>query len=47
MTNQLMHTLSFHTGRIHPSCGEATIGHPEIMDAFAMCVPRSHSLVTG
>ena len=47
MTNQLMHILYFHTGRIHSSCGEANYGHPEIMDAVAMCIPWSHSLVTG
>ena len=47
MTNQLMHILSFQTGRIHSSCGEANYGHPEIMDAVAMCIPWSHSLITG
>ena len=47
MTNQLMHILYFHTGRIHSSCGEANYGHQEKMDAVAMCIPWSHSLVTG
>ena len=40
MTNQLMHKLSFHTGRIHSSLyGEANSGHPEIMDAVATAFP--------